>query len=73
MNKINIVKLIIHIIKFCINKDKNKEYELLNNFIKFNLKILKYSQVKLYINNIYIIKIGFYSYHLYKDLIDINY
>jgi len=66
-------KLIIHILKFVINKDKFKDYDILNNFIKYNLKYLKFSEVKLYLNNNYIIKIGFESYYIYKNLIDLNY
>ena len=71
--KKNLRKLIIHILKFVINKDKSKEYDLLNNYIKFNLKNLKLSEVKLYVNNNYIIKIGFESFYIYKNLVDINY
>ena len=71
--KKNIQKLIFYILKFVINENKYKSYDLLNNYIKFNLKCLKFSEVKLYLNNNYIIKIGFESYYIYKNLIDVNY
>ena len=65
-----IEKLILLLLKFVINKDKCKDYELLNNYIKFNLKNIKFSE---YVNNNYIVRIGFESYNIYKDLIDVNY
>ena len=68
-----IEKLILLLLKFVINKDKCKDYDLLNNYIKFNLKNIKFSEVKLYLNNNYIVRIGFESYNIYKDLIDVNY
>jgi hypothetical protein len=73
LNKKNIVKLIIHILKFVMNKDKCKDFDLLNNYIKFNLQNIKFTEVKLYVNNNYIIKIGIYSFYIYKDLFDVNY
>ena len=71
--KKNIKKMVIHILKFVINEKRYLHYELLNDYIKFNLKCLKFSEVKIYLNNNYIIKIGFESYYIYKDLIDVNY
>ena len=56
-----------------MNKDKYKENDLLNNYIKFNLKNLKFSEVKLYINNNYIVRIGFENYYIYKEIVDVNY
>ena len=71
--KKNIQKLIIHILKFVVNEKRYLHYELLNDYIKFNLKCVKFSEVKLYLNNNYIIKIGFESYYIYKNLTDVNY
>ena len=71
--KKNIKKLVIHILKFVLNNKRYLHQELLNDYIKFNLKCVKFSEVKLYLNNNYIIKIGFESYYIYKDLIDVNY
>ena len=71
--KKNIQKLIVHLLKFIINEKCYMYYELLNNYLKFNIKSLKFSEVKIYLNNNYIIKIGFESYYIYKDLIDVNY
>lgn len=56
-----------------MNKDKCKDFDLLNNYIKFNLQNIKFTEVKLYVNNNYIIKIGIYSFYIYKDLFDVNY
>ena len=55
------------------NDDKSKENDLLNSYLNYNYKFLKFNELKLYVNNIYIIKIGFHSHHQYKKLIDFNY
>ena len=71
--KKNIKLLLINLLEFIINDDKIKEIEFLNKYLNFNYKHLKFNEVKLYVNNIYIIKIGFHHHHLYKKLIDVNY
>lgn len=56
-----------------MNDDKNKDDDLLNNYNKFNMKMLKLTELKLYINNKYISKFSFYSHYIYNQIIDINY
>lgn len=56
-----------------MNEKNYKEYDLLNNYIKFNYKCFKINEIKLYINNIYICKIGYFSYYVYKKIYDIDY
>jgi hypothetical protein len=71
--KKNIKNLLIKLLEFIMNDDKNRENDLLNKYLNYNYKNLKFNELKLYLNNIYIIKIGFHHHHLYKKLIDINY
>jgi hypothetical protein len=72
-NKKNIQKLIIHSLKYIMNENKNIDPDLLNNYNKFNMKMLKISELKLYINNKLISKFCFYSHHVYKKIFDINF
>ena len=71
--KKNIQKLIIHCLKYIMNENKNIDGDLLNNYNKFNLKLLKITELKLYINNKYISKFCFHSNYIYNQIIDINY
>jgi len=71
--KKNIQKLLIYCLKYIMNDDKNKDDDLLNNYNKFNMKMLKLTELKLYINNKYISKFSFYSHYIYNQIIDINY
>lgn len=71
--KKNIKKLLTHCIKFIINENKYKHYDLLNNYNNFNMKMLKFNELKLYINNILISKFTVYSYIIYKKIIDTDY
>ena len=70
--KKNLKFLLIKLLDFIMNDDNNKEIEYLNKYLNYNLKTLKFNELKLYVNNIYIIKIGFHHHHLYKKLIDTN-
>ena len=56
-----------------MNEKNYKNYDLLNTYIKFNYKCFKINEIKLYINNIYICKIGYFSYYIYKKIYDVNY
>ena len=56
-----------------MNENKNIDGDLLNNYNKFNLKLLKITELKLYINNKYISKFCFHSNYIYNQIIDINY
>jgi len=71
--KKNIQKLIIHCLKYIMNEKKNLDCDLLNNYNKFNLKLLKITELKLYINNKYISKFCFHSNYIYNQIVDINY
>lgn len=71
--KKNIQKLLIYCLKYIMNDDKNKDDDLLNNYNKFNMKMLKLTELKLYINNKYISKFSFYSHYIYNQIYDINY
>lgn len=71
--KKNIKLLLIKLLEFIINENKNRENDLLNSYLNFNYKFCKFNELKLYVNNIYIIKIGFHHHHLYKKLLDVNY
>jgi hypothetical protein len=71
--KKNIQKLIIHCLKYIMNDNKNLDCDLLNNYNKFNLKLLKITELKLYINNKYISKFCFHSHYIYNQIVDINY
>ena len=71
--KIKIKTLLIKLLEDIINDDKSKEIEFLNSYLNYNLKTLKFNELKLYVNNIYIIKIGFHHHHLYKKITDVNY
>jgi|OpeIllAssembly_1097287.scaffolds.fasta_scaffold263141_2 hypothetical protein len=59
--KKNIQKLIIHCLNYIMNEDNTKDFKLLNNFNNFNLKTLKLTEIKLYINNILISKFNIYA------------
>ena len=56
-----------------MNDNKNLDCDLLNNYNKFNLKLLKITELKLYINNKYISKFCFHSHYIYNQIVDINY
>ena len=56
-----------------MNNNKNLEFDLLNNYNKFNMKMLKLTELKLYINNKLISKFCFHSHHIYNQIYDINY
>lgn len=56
-----------------MNNNKNLEFDLLNNYNKFNMKMLKLTELKLYINNKLISKFCFHSHHIYNQIVDINY
>ena len=56
-----------------MNDNKNLDCDLLNNYNKFNLKLLKITELKLYVNNKYISKFCFHSHYIYNQIIDINY
>lgn len=71
--KKNIQKLIIYVLKYIMNDNKNLDYSLLNNYNKFNMKMLKLTELKLYVNNKYISKMCFYSHYIYNQIYDINY
>ena len=64
--------LIIHILNFVINKNKSLEFELLNKARKYNLKNFKFNEIKIYINNRYIVKFGLLNYDIYNHIVDIN-
>lgn len=66
-------KLIIRLLKFIINEKKYNDNDLLNDYLKYNYRIFKINEMKLYINNIYICKIGFFSFYIYKQIYDVNY
>jgi hypothetical protein len=68
-----IQKLLIHCLKYIMNDKKNLDCDLLNNYNKFNLKLLKITELKLYVNNKYISKFCFYSHYIYNQIVDINY
>lgn len=68
-----IQKLLIHCLKYIMNDKKNLDCDLLNNYNKFNLKLLKITELKLYINNKYISKFCFHSNYIYNQIVDINY
>ena len=55
-----------------MNEDKTKDFKLLNNFNNFNLKTLKLTEIKLYINNILISKFNIYAHQIYNDIKDID-
>lgn len=71
--KKNIQKLIILTLKYIMNDNKNLDCDLLNNYNKFNLKLLKITELKLYINNKYIAKFCFHSHYIYNQIYDLNY
>ena len=71
--KKNIQKLLIYCLKYIMNNNKNKDDDLLNNYNKFNMKMLKLTELKLYVNNKYISKMCFYSHYIYNQIYDINY
>ena len=56
-----------------MNDNKNKDDDLLNNYNKFNMKMLKIRELKLYINNKYIANMNNYSHYIYNKIFDINY
>lgn len=71
--KNNIKNLTILLLKFILNNNKKQENKLLNEYYKYNFKKLKINEFKLFINNIYIIKIAFHSYTIINFPIDINF
>lgn len=72
-DKKNIQKLLIYCLKYIINNNKHKDFDLLNDINKFNNKILKITELKLYINNKIISKFNFYAHYIYNQILDINY
>jgi hypothetical protein len=56
-----------------MNDNKNLDYDLLNNFNKFNMKMLKLTEIKIYINNKIIAKFNFYAHHVYNNIMDIDF
>ena len=56
-----------------MNNNKNLDFDLLNNYNKFNMKMLKLTELKLYINNKLISKFCFHSHQIYNQIYDINY
>jgi hypothetical protein len=73
IDKKKIQQIIIHSLKYIMNNNKNLEFDLLNNYNKFNMKMLKLTELKLYINNKLISKFCFHSHHIYNQIVDINY
>jgi hypothetical protein len=71
--KKKIQQIIIHCLKYIMNNNKNLEFDLLNNYNKFNMKMLKLTELKLYINNKLISKFCFHSHYIYNQIVDINY
>ena len=56
-----------------MNENKYKEFDLLNTYLKFNYKTYKINEIKLYVNDIYICRIGYHSYYIYKKIYDVNF
>ena len=71
--KKKIQQIIIHSLKYIMNNNKCLDFDLLNNYNKFNMKMLKLTELKLYINNKLISKFCFHSHYIYNQIYDINY